>query len=99
MAGEGKPVPARAKRAPVPAKAASAQVSRANAANLSDKHARVHLSGRSGRTGLSGPRGEDIDLSDPTSWKMEGAHQAIFRDGDLLSEEHGAKLAQWAPAM
>lgn len=37
-----------------------------------------------------------IDLSDPKSWKMEGSHRAIFRDGDLLSEEHGAKLAEWA---
>ncbi|MBX9595683.1 MAG: ATP-binding protein [Roseomonas sp.] len=37
-----------------------------------------------------------IDLSDPKAWKMEGAHAAIFRDGDQLSEEHGAKLAAWA---
>ncbi|MGX9981168.1 DEAD/DEAH box helicase family protein [Methylobacterium fujisawaense] len=37
-----------------------------------------------------------IDLSDPKSWKMEGAHQEIFRHGDRLSEEHGAALAAWA---
>lgn len=37
-----------------------------------------------------------IDLSDPKAWKMEGAHRDIFRDGDQLSEEHGAKLAAWA---
>jgi hypothetical protein len=36
-----------------------------------------------------------IDLSDPKSWKMEGAHQAIFRDGEQLSEQHGAALRQW----
>src|ERR1700721_198772 len=37
-----------------------------------------------------------IDLSDSKSWKMEEAHQAIFRDGDQLSEEHGAAFARWA---
>ncbi len=37
-----------------------------------------------------------LDLSDPKSWKMEGAHQEIFRHGDRLSEEHGARLAAWA---
>jgi hypothetical protein len=37
-----------------------------------------------------------IDLSDASAWKMEGAHEAIFRHGDQLSEEHGAKLAAWA---
>lgn len=37
-----------------------------------------------------------IDLSDPTAWKMEGAHRSIFRDGDQLSEDHGAALAAWA---
>jgi hypothetical protein len=37
-----------------------------------------------------------LDLSDPKSWKMEGAHQEIFRHGDRLSEEHGAALAAWA---
>jgi len=37
-----------------------------------------------------------IDLSDPKSWKMEGAHQEIFKHGDRLSEEHGAALAAWA---
>ena len=26
---------------------------------------------------------------------MEGAHQAIFRDGDLLSETHGSALHVW----
>lgn len=37
-----------------------------------------------------------IDLSDPKSWKMEGAHQEIFRDGERIAEEHGAALAAWA---
>ena len=37
-----------------------------------------------------------IDLSDPKSWKMEGAHQEIFKHGDHISEEHGAALAIWA---
>lgn len=37
-----------------------------------------------------------IDLSDPKSYKMEGAHQATFRYGDRISEEHGAALAEWA---
>ena len=40
---------------------------------------------------LASDRKGFIDLSDPTSWKMEGAHQAIFRDGDLL-QTHGAAL-------
>lgn len=35
-----------------------------------------------------------IDLDMP--WKMEKDHQAIFSNGDLISEEHGAKLAAWA---
>lgn len=35
-----------------------------------------------------------IDLSLPH--KLEGAHRPIFRDGDQLSEEHGAALAAWA---
>lgn len=37
-----------------------------------------------------------IDLTDPKSWKMEEAHEAIFRHGDRISEEHGAALAAWA---
>jgi hypothetical protein len=37
-----------------------------------------------------------IDLSDARTFKMEGAHKAIFRNGDQLSEEHGAALAAWA---
>ena len=37
-----------------------------------------------------------IDLSDPKSWKMEGAHRAIFRDQDQISERHGAALDAWA---
>ena len=37
-----------------------------------------------------------IDLSDARSWKMEGAHQEIFRHGEQLSEAHGAALAAWA---
>lgn len=35
-----------------------------------------------------------IDLSLPH--KLEGAHKPIFRDGDQLSEDHGAALAAWA---
>lgn len=35
-----------------------------------------------------------IDLDMP--WKMEKDHQGIFHNGDLISEEHGAKLAAWA---
>ncbi len=35
-----------------------------------------------------------IDLSLPH--KLEGAHRPIFRDGDQLSEQHGAALAAWA---
>lgn len=45
---------------------------------------------------LASDRKGIIDLSDPSGWKMEAAHRAIFRDGDQLSEEHGAKLAEWA---
>lgn len=45
---------------------------------------------------LAADRKGYIDLSDPASWKMEEAHQAIFRDGDRIGEEHGAALAQWA---
>ena len=37
-----------------------------------------------------------IDLSDPKSFKMEGAHAEIFKHGERISEEHGAKLAAWA---
>lgn len=35
-----------------------------------------------------------IDLSLPH--KLEGAHRPMFRDGDQLSEQHGAALAAWA---
>jgi hypothetical protein len=45
---------------------------------------------------LSSKRRGHIDLADEQSFKMERAHREIFRDGDLLSEEHGAKLAAWA---
>lgn len=45
---------------------------------------------------LAAERKGFIDLSDPKSWKMEGAHREIFRDGDQLSEAHGAALAAWA---
>jgi hypothetical protein len=45
---------------------------------------------------LASDRKGIIDLSDPSGWKMEGAHRGIFRDGDQLSEEHGAALAAWA---
>lgn len=37
-----------------------------------------------------------IDLSDPKSFKMEGAHEAIFKHGDRISEDHGRMLADWA---
>lgn len=37
-----------------------------------------------------------IDLSDPHSWKMEGPHRQIFRDGDRINEDQGAALAAWA---
>jgi len=37
-----------------------------------------------------------IDLSDPTTYKMEGVHKNIFRDGEQLGEQHGAALAAWA---
>ncbi len=37
-----------------------------------------------------------IDLSDPKSYKLEGSHEALFRHGDRISEEHGAALAAWA---
>lgn len=45
---------------------------------------------------LASDRRGIIDLSDPSSYKMEGIHRGMFRDGDQLSEEHGAKLAAWA---
>lgn len=37
-----------------------------------------------------------VDLSDPKSWKMEGAHAEIFKHGDRISEDHGRQLAAWA---
>lgn len=45
---------------------------------------------------LASDRKGFIDLSDPASFKMEGAHRDIFRDGEQLSEEHGAALIRWA---
>lgn len=45
---------------------------------------------------LASDRKGIIDLSDPSSWKMEGDHRAIFRDGEQLSEAHGQQLAAWA---
>lgn len=45
---------------------------------------------------LAADRKGYVDLSDPKSWKMEEAHQAIFHDGDRIGEEHGAALAAWA---
>lgn len=45
---------------------------------------------------LASDRKGFVDLSDPSGWKMEGAHRGIFHDGDQLSEEHGAALAAWA---
>lgn len=37
-----------------------------------------------------------IDLSDAKSWKMEGAHQPIFRDAEQLCERHGELIDAWA---
>lgn len=37
-----------------------------------------------------------IDLSDPSTFKMEGAHKAIFHDGQQLGEQHGEALSAWA---
>ncbi len=37
-----------------------------------------------------------IDLSDKSSYKMEGAHADIFKHGEQLSERHGELLARWA---
>lgn len=37
-----------------------------------------------------------IDLSDATTWKMEGAHRSIFRDGEQLAERHGELVNAWA---
>lgn len=48
---------------------------------------------------LAADRKGFIDLSDPTSFKMEGAHREIFKDGEQLSEEHGAKLREWATSV
>lgn len=45
---------------------------------------------------LASDRKGIIDLSDPSAWKMEGAHAAIFHDGEQLSESHGEALARWA---
>lgn len=45
---------------------------------------------------LAADRKGYIDLSDPKSWKLEGAHHAIFKDGERISEEHGHALAEWA---
>lgn len=45
---------------------------------------------------LAADRKGIIDLSDPKTWKMEGAHRAIFKDGEQLNEAHGEQLAAWA---
>lgn len=45
---------------------------------------------------LASERKGIIDLADPKSWKMEGAHRSIFKDGEQLSETHGEALAAWA---
>lgn len=37
-----------------------------------------------------------IDLSDAKTWKMEGDHAAIFKNGEQLSEEHGRLVNAWA---
>lgn len=45
---------------------------------------------------LAADRKGIIDLSDAKTFKMEGAHRSIFRDGEQLSEKHGAALAAWS---
>lgn len=45
---------------------------------------------------LAADRKGIIDLSDPKTWKMEGAHRAMFKDGEQMSEAHGELLAAWA---
>lgn len=40
-----------------------------------------------------------LDLSDPLSFKMEGAHEAIFKHGDRVGEEHGAALLAWSKGL
>lgn len=45
---------------------------------------------------LSSERKGHIDLSQPDRWKMEGAHQQIFRDGEILCERHGELMRAWA---
>ncbi|TCR64659.1 hypothetical protein [Bosea sp. BK604] len=37
-----------------------------------------------------------IDLSDPKTFKMEGAHRTIFNHGDRINRSHGAALEAWA---
>lgn len=37
-----------------------------------------------------------IDITDSEKFKMEGDHAAIFRNGEQLSEKHGAALEAWA---
>lgn len=37
-----------------------------------------------------------IDLTDAKTWKMEGAHAAMFKDGEQLSERHGELVNAWA---
>ncbi len=45
---------------------------------------------------LAADRKGVIDLSDEKTFKMEGAHRAIFRDGEQLAEKHGEALAAWS---
>ena len=37
-----------------------------------------------------------IDITDSEKFKMEGDHAAIFRNGEQLSEKHGAALEAWS---
>lgn len=37
-----------------------------------------------------------IDITDSEKFKMEGDHAAIFRNGEQISERHGAALEAWA---
>lgn len=45
---------------------------------------------------LAADRKGYIDLSDPKTWKMEEGHTAIFKDGERISEGHGAALKRWS---
>jgi hypothetical protein len=48
---------------------------------------------------LAADRKGYIDLSDPVSFKMEGAHLEIFKHGDRLSRDHGTRLLAWSQGL